>query len=491
MENRLVPTIVGLRAVGTPVAADALDGAKKLFETLRVLYVKKPNQSWSVEALAQQAGMSPKTVGRLLLHIAIPNSVFDSCAWDDSGRITIFSIASRILHEDPFEAVIEESPADAPIRLTVRDFMGLEQVDFSPEGVCLIVGPNGSGKSTLLQAFVFLRDLFQSGVEGAVKLQRGVSGLKRLGAGQKAEVVLGFGVGDVSWEIRLPIDERSMSPFPGEIVSSGSNNLVRRRSDQQDWFLGRERRTSTGSDDRTCLREAWDLQSPRILQSLVRTLRSYRLYGSYALDVLRNGGIGGDWDRTLVPNGQNLFVVLRNWKTAPRESRNQFEWVLKHLRRAFKGIIDDIEFSAPLGQIVPAKFFPAGSKTGLHISRAAEGLLVGLLHLTAVAGAEDGAILAIEEMENFLHPHAIRSIVASMRELAEERHLTILLTTHSPLLMNVFRSHPENVFVMEPGRPSLPVPLTELHDPDWLAHFEIGDLYDRMEFGAPAKVEGS
>jgi hypothetical protein len=31
----------------------------------------------------------------------------------------------------------------------------------------------------------------------------------------------------------------------------------------------------------------------------------------------------------------------------------------------------------------------------------------------------------------------------------------------------------------------VPKSLTELHDHDWLAHFALGDLYEREKFAAP------
>ncbi|MBK8940757.1 MAG: ATP-binding protein [Polyangiaceae bacterium] len=55
-----------------------------------------------------------------------------------------------------------------------------------------------------------------------------------------------------------------------------------------------------------------------------------------------------------------------------------------------------------------------------------DGLLQAILVLVAVAGAQDRAVLAIDEMENFLHPHAIRSVLRSVRALADERHLTVI-----------------------------------------------------------------
>ena len=120
---------------------------------------------------------------------------------------------------------------------------------------------------------------------------------------------------------------------------------------------------------------------------------------------------------------------------------------------------------------------------------AADGLLIGLLHLTAVAGAPHGAIVAIDEVDNHLHPHAIRHLIAAMRERAEERELTVILTTHSPVVMNEFRGQREQLYVFESGRSPQPVKVTEIHDEEWLMQFYLGDLYDRMQFGAPSKIE--
>jgi hypothetical protein len=54
-------------------------------------------------------------------------------------------------------------------------------------------------------------------------------------------------------------------------------------------------------------------------------------------------------------------------------------------------------------------------------------------------------------------------------------------------LINEFKEQPENVFVMETGEATLPVPLTRIHDPEWLAHFALGDLYAYGEFGGQGR----
>lgn len=35
-----------------------------------------------------------------------------------------------------------------------------------------------------------------------------------------------------------------------------------------------------------------------------------------------------------------------------------------------------------------------------------------------------------------------------------------------------------------------PVPLDAVHEPPWLSHFALGDLYEREQFAAPAGPRG-
>ena len=121
----------------------------------------------------------------------------------------------------------------------------------------------------------------------------------------------------------------------------------------------------------------------------------------------------------------------------------------------------------------------------LPVRVAPSGWITGLLHLAAVASAGRGGIVGIDEPENGLHPYAVKRILGAMREWADEQDLTILLATHSPMLLDQFKEEPEHLFVMEPGREVLPVRLDEVRDREWLAQFSLGDLYKHGDFGAP------
>lgn len=149
-------------------------------------------------------------------------------------------------------------------------------------------------------------------------------------------------------------------------------------------------------------------------------------------------------------------------------------------------MIEDLEFT----QDGRARLYPPGASTpdaSLPLTVAAWGLYTGLLQLTAVAGAKAGSMIAFDEVENQLHPHAIRTLIAAMRERADERDLNIVLTTHSPVVLSQLRDEPEQVFVLGHDAHDLPQPprMTDLHDEAWLAQSKLGALYERLAFGAP------
>jgi predicted ATPase len=368
--------------------------------------------------------------------------------------------------------------------LALQDFRALRKVRWSPSGVCLLAGPNGSGKSSLLQALVFLRSAATRGILEAVRLTGGGAFLRRLGAEPHAPVRLALSIGDLRWEIELAVEGGSIHPNHGESIARGEDVLARRAMYSADVFLGTEQRLA---DERSLLRLLWDVHSPPEIEPMIELTRDIRVYRSYWLNQIREPQSGIEIDAYLHPTGKNVWNVLRNWSAAPRKYRDQFRWVVEALRAAFPDLVVDLEFDV-MGQTVVGRFYPPEARSaedGMPLSLAADGLLVGLLHLTAVAGAKEGSIIAIDEMENQLHPHAIRSILRSMHEMAEARDLTILLTSHSPVVMNTFKGHEDQFYVLETGHEVLPVPLDEARNPDWLAHFSLGDLYDREDFAAP------
>lgn len=372
--------------------------------------------------------------------------------------------------------------------LTVRasNFRTIERMDWSPEGACLLAGANGAGKSTTLDVFKFIRNLFEFGHESAFNAVSG-SYFRRLGTPDIEPVIFEICIEDIVWKLRFPMTDTGLKGQYGEELSRNGEMILRAAMFDEGWFLGTKRMPI--DEKRCCAKVLWDRGEARWMSPLVTALTGIRVYDSFWINQVRRPETLDATSSFLHGTGRNLWSVLGTWKNAPLRYRGQYDWVISRSQKAFPDLMGTIEFDR--GQ--PFLFRPGATDPadGLPPNRAADGLLTGLLQLTAIAGARPGSIIAFDEMENQLHPYAIRSILTAMREQAEERDLTIIVTTHSPVVMNAFRKEPSQFYVLQPGPGRKPTPLTDLHDEGWLAAFSLGDLYDRLGFAAPALPKGT
>ena len=213
----------------------------------------------------------------------------------------------------------------------------------------------------------------------------------------------------------------------------------------------------------------------------IHALTGIRIYRNYNLWGLQTNGSRHSGDLYLHPTGQNAFTVLRNWRDR-RDLRPQYDFVVTRLKSAFPQVFEDLEFHAA-GLTVTADLVEPTWHETFPAALAPDGWMTGLLHLMAVAGGQEGSLVAIDDFGNDLHPFAIRTLTAALRDWAEERNLIVCLASHSPVLLDEFKEEPGSVFVMEHGIENRPVPLTGLYESDWLARFSLGRLYEHGEFG--------
>lgn len=369
--------------------------------------------------------------------------------------------------------------------LSVRNYRGLRRVDWSPSGVCALVGPNGSGKTTLIDVLELLKDTYTGGFTRAINQHGGAYGLRHFAAQKHEEVIFTLHVETTIWEFS---PEVSLGPGGAslplyEYLIDGETPLFDRGRGK----LEEDKDGNAHLQDSVLREELYRLEEvSESLRRLVELLSSYRHHHHYALASLRREGslLGGDLK--LLDDGRNLFAVLMNWRNR-RDQRHRWTFVADTLRDCYPELFSD--FSFPIAaNIVSCEVHTPNGYT-LTPGLLPDGFLVALLHLCAVASAEPGGVLAIDEPENALHPYTLRRLMEAFREWSDAHDVTLLLATHSPVILDTFKHLPEKVFVMEPGQEVLPVPLDTLKKRNWLAHFSLGDLYEHLKYGAPAGAD--
>jgi predicted ATPase len=375
-------------------------------------------------------------------------------------------------------------------RLQVRNYRGLRAVDWSPEGVCALVGANGSGKTTLLDVPALLGHAIERGLARALEAHGGLANARNLYAADGEPYDFEVTVEDTVWRLAPLLTEKGFRSEEQLIVAGRTEASREAGADRvtiDSWD-----RVSTGLDriekldvvhsfalkDSLALTEVGHLPKAQAIAGL---LCRYRLYGAYDLTALRRSGSPDSSDRRLDQRGLNVFSVLRNWRDR-RQDQVRYDFVVDGLRDIFANFFEDLEFEKA-AQVVGANLRLKRDRAH-SASLAPDGWWVALLHLAAVASADDGDLLAIDEPENALHPHAIRLLLERMRTWSRRRRVTILLATHSPVIISDFDTRPEQLYVMQQDQPVSPVAVTDLKERDWLAHFTLGDLYTREEFGA-------
>jgi predicted ATPase len=171
--------------------------------------------------------------------------------------------------------------------------------------------------------------------------------------------------------------------------------------------------------------------------------------------------------------------------------------------RLFQRISEDVRASAPeISQLV----FPPGETPGTKIlgvqekdgrvfraPEISDGVLL-LIALTTVIHLGFGrppTILGIEEPDRGIHPRRIRDIVDQLRRLAA-RGCQVVVTTHSPILLDEFRDEPESILLLD--RDDEGTHITRLSDhPDWkkglFSDQPLGDLwYSGLLGGVPRRA---
>ena len=138
--------------------------------------------------------------------------------------------------------------------------------------------------------------------------------------------------------------------------------------------------------------------------------------------------------KKILESGKNLSDVLWSLCAEPRTKKE----IIKFVESLPEQMIKDISFSTTDEDFVMLRLTEScGQKE--HIVPAyllSDGTLRALAIAAALYGAPEGSLIVIEEVDNGIHPSRIKHLVDKMYEIAVERKIQILVTTHDPAMMD-------------------------------------------------------
>lgn len=282
--------------------------------------------------------------------------------------------------------------------VSFRNFKALRSTQLKLLPFNLVIGPNGSGKTSLIQAVMRLRTLSRLPLTDPAAQTTKPHG---------PEIVFGFNAPYAALTARLACVSENVCDLL-EVTPAGA--------------------------------KAWPA-----LQGQLGRMRSY-LLDHYAIPAPAERT-----DRAeLAANGGNLAAVLSHWQLRRPDIFAQLEAELVRILPEFGGIemIPRHDGVAELGLRLKD-----GSET-VAAENLSQGTLYTLAMMALAFDPSPPTMVCIEEIDRGIHPRMLREVRDLLYRLSypeafglKRPPVQVIVTTHSPYLLDLFREHPEEIVI--------------------------------------------
>jgi len=378
----------------------------------------------------------------------------------------------------------------------------------------ILIGPNGGGKSNFIEVVRLLHFLPDKDPWGSVLATGGVGEWIWKGEWEKnAKALLradiSFGpphpkeVNGKPAELRLSIElekyEASFRVYAEQIGFIGINGAI---DTSKTWF---DRSSTQGRVNLRFAREldlptSFDLNMDRsILSQLAsRSIQASGIGGDLPelfeiAEFLENFDFQQDWEfgvdcpprdptpvgqsvSRLEENGYNLAQMLAHYRD---NHKAVFEQITEHVKRFYEPT-KNLEIRLISTHLQIAVEERGGFSTPAY--RLSDGMLRWLAILCILLNPNPAPVTCIDEPELGLHPDAIAILADLLRDASTRTQL--IVTTHSPALIDAFSDDPESICVTEKIDGSTVVRRLNRRDlAVWLQDYSLGSLWVSGEIG--------
>ena len=384
--------------------------------------------------------------------------------------------------------------------LRVRGFRSLSDVEWEPGDLNVLIGPNASGKSNVLRILEMLANSARGKLGDYVQSEGGMHPLVWDGRSDAIKVrVKTSPIGQhrdpitdrLTYELSL-VHLKGTSTYRIQNELLGKFHLVETGQMQQPFkFLERElmravvydqqdRRleapNESFADDETLLSvAAGPFTANEIISNYRRRLAEWSIYQD--LNTNRDAPIRqaavSRWAQQVEPNGQNLVPVLHTLYSGNRDFEREVDSAMK---AAFGHEFEKLVFPPAADQRIQLRVRWKSLQQEQSAADLSDGTLRFLFLLAVLACPNPPSLIAIDEPETGLHP-SMFPIVAEYAIQAASR-TQVILTTHSPALLDAFGDHVPTTTVVGWGDGCTTLSSLSGDELDyWLKEYTLGEMY--------------
>lgn len=348
----------------------------------------------------------------------------------------------------------------------IKDFKSFEDAELKVGTLTLLVGANASGKSNAIEAIRLLSwiakgrslDTLPNHLKQDIPIFRGnIEDLILKSKGDDA-FSLGCRTPDRTWDslnisFQYSVDNGLWLQAEDVSASNSSEYLYKSFNSNTDFITVSHtdfKSISTKTEIQYSSRRAVFSQIIDRLFVPINELNNYlqdpctmlqfRLEHVYFFDSVpsRMRGYSNKSDSILSPNAENISSVLYNLLENSPKSENPKSNLLNFISSLPEQNISDIRFWKTERGEVMIKLVETFGGTEVEIDAVllSDGTLRVLSIAAALLSAPEGSLVIIEEIDNGVHPSRAKSLLNSIKEIAERRHLKVLISSHNPALMD-------------------------------------------------------
>ncbi|HEY2413588.1 MAG TPA: AAA family ATPase [Pirellulaceae bacterium] len=332
-------------------------------------------------------------------------------------------------------------------QITIKGFKSLHDVTVDLGPVTVLVGRSGTGKSNFVDAIRFLRELLIGGseIQNRLRAPRWIApnGRKSFAI----EFVVHFSIEGIAdeflYELSLTIGEQQRNP--SESLRLGAKQLFSLRNGK--W------------DVAPSIQPEPKVEFPMLgrLPSLSEAVIAYSALTSgigcyeFPYGVLKSKDSNTDRVTGLDDKAANFLGVMKGIYSNLRELnlRKSILAAVVSVNPTVSAIeLNDIR--KPENALVTHEF--GGEKLQFSLAQESEGFRRFLAHLLAIYQDPPKQLLIFEEPENGIYPGALELLASELRSAPELNRGQVLLTTHSPGLLDHFRVDDLRVVTLVDGK---------------------------------------